>query len=358
MASIKKLPNGKWRARYYDGRGKQPTRHFDRRVDAQRWIDEQTAGLVTGAYVDPTAGRTRLSVYAAAWESTQVGSGATLRLIDNALRLHILPALGDRQLVSIRHSDVQGLVRALAADLAPSSVRNIYDVLRRLLTAAVDDRLIAVSPCSRITLPALPDAEIVPPTAEQVRVIAGAVAPPYRGAVLTLAGSGLRIGELLGLHVRDVDFLRRTIRVERQRRQDNQLAPPKTVRSRRVVPIGSVVVDELAAHLAAFPPAADGSLFTNSRGLPLVYRTWKNAWMHGLAVAEGAVPTGMHAHDLRHFFASALISGGASIKQVQHALGHSSATVTLRVYSHLWPGDEDRTRAIMDAALNCALRSA
>jgi len=57
-------------------------------------------------------------------------------------------------------------------------------------------------------------------------------------------------------------------------------------------------------------------------------------------------------HDLRHAFASALISGGASVKQVQTVLGHANAAITLRVYSHLWPGDEDRTRSIADAAFN------
>ncbi len=57
-------------------------------------------------------------------------------------------------------------------------------------------------------------------------------------------------------------------------------------------------------------------------------------------------------HYLRHYFASALISGGASVKQVQTALGHSSAAITLRVYAHLFPGDDDRTRDTMDAALS------
>lgn len=57
------------------------------------------------------------------------------------------------------------------------------------------------------------------------------------------------------------------------------------------------------------------------------------------------------SHDLRHFAASALISGGASVKQVQAFLGHGSAVTTLSTFSHLWPGDEDRTRAVLDAAL-------
>ncbi|PNE38980.1 hypothetical protein AOB60_34225 [Streptomyces noursei] len=59
----------------------------------------------------------------------------------------------------------------------------------------------------------------------------------------------------------------------------------------------------------------------------------------------------MVTHDLRHFYASALIAGGASVKQVQLVLGHASAVITLRIYAHLWPGEEDRTRSVMDAVL-------
>lgn len=59
----------------------------------------------------------------------------------------------------------------------------------------------------------------------------------------------------------------------------------------------------------------------------------------------------MVTHDLRHFYASALIVGGASVNQVQLVLGHASAVITLRIYAHLWPGKEDRTRAVMDAVL-------
>jgi integrase len=58
------------------------------------------------------------------------------------------------------------------------------------------------------------------------------------------------------------------------------------------------------------------------------------------------------AHALRHFYASALIAGGASVRQVQRVLGHASAVVTLRTYAHLWPGDDGRTRSILDAVLS------
>lgn len=64
--------------------------------------------------------------------------------------------------------------------------------------------------------------------------------------------------------------------------------------------------------------------------------------------AEG---TRYKTHDLRHYATSALIAGGASGKQVSVVLGHATAAVTLGVYAHLWPGDDDRARTILDAAL-------
>jgi integrase len=65
----------------------------------------------------------------------------------------------------------------------------------------------------------------------------------------------------------------------------------------------------------------------------------------------GAGVNDLRTHDLRHFFAWALIAAGASVKQVQAVLGHANAMITLRTYAHLWPGDEDRTRSVMDATL-------
>ncbi len=89
-------------------------------------------------------------------------------------------------------------------------------------------------------------------------------------------------------------------------------------------------------------------LFTTELGEPLTYGRWKLVWRAAL----DSTGLDIGAHGLRHFTASALISGGASVKQVQTVLGHSSAAITLRVYSHMWPGDEDRTRNVMDAALS------
>lgn len=113
MASIgPKRPDGTYRARYRDASGKEHAKHFPRKVDAQRWLDQVTASIVRGDYVDPREARVSLRTYAASWRRTLVGRPATLSIVDNALDRHILPRLGDRSLASLRRSDVQGLVRA------------------------------------------------------------------------------------------------------------------------------------------------------------------------------------------------------------------------------------------------------
>ncbi|MFE4917030.1 site-specific integrase, partial [Streptomyces sp. NPDC056652] len=149
MANIQKRPNGKWRARYRDLDGKEHARHFDRKLDAQRWLDEVTASIVTGLYVDPQAGRITFEKYAKKWEESLIASEAGERITDNALRLHLVPALGARAMAAIRRNDLQVLFKNLSERLGPGSVRNVYDVLVRVMTAAVEDKVIASSPCRR-----------------------------------------------------------------------------------------------------------------------------------------------------------------------------------------------------------------
>jgi integrase len=358
-ANIAKRPNGRWRARYRDDTGREHARHFERKADAQAWLDEQTARIVRGEWADPRAGRELLSAYATRWESIQVSSPGTARIVDNALRLHILPRLGGQRIASIRRSDVQAFVKWLetrelrpatdsepARTLSAGSVRNIYEVLARVMDAAAEDRVIAISPCRRIALPKDHDDEVGVPTLEEIELVRGALGERWQAVPVVLAGSGLRVGELLGLRLSDVDFLRRSIGVERQRLQSNEIAPLKSRASRRTVPVGHVVIEALAAHLVSYPPAGDG-LFTDELGEPLTYRRWKRLLSDAAQAAEVSVTS----HSFRHFAASALISGGASVKQVQTFLGHASAVITLRTYAHLWPGDEDRTRNVLDAAL-------
>src|SRR5690606_33803672 len=102
------------------------------------------------------------------WQAVQVSSEGTARIVDNALRVHLFPALGSTQLTSVRRSTIQGFVKQLEDKrLSPGSVRNVYEVTAQMFAAAVDDRVLASSPCRRITLPKDDRGEVVPPTVEQ-----------------------------------------------------------------------------------------------------------------------------------------------------------------------------------------------
>jgi site-specific recombinase XerD len=83
-------------------------------------------------------------------------------------------------------------------------------------------------------------------------------------------------------------------------------------------------------------------------GEPVNYNDFAYYWRR--AATAAGVPT-MRYHHLRHAFASMLISAGCSVRAVQHALGHANAATTLNLYSHMWPGDEDRIRQAVDQAL-------
>lgn len=159
--------------------------------------------------------------------------------------------------------------------LGAGSVRNIYDTLARVFSAAVNDRVIALTPCRNIQLPRMDDGEVTPPTVEEVTRVIAAIPDRYRAAAILLAGSGLMIGELLGLQVADVKFLERTVRVERQRLQSGKIAKAKTSKSVRTVRLAQLVVDALAAHLATYHPSND-ALFADEHGNPLTYPAWQH----------------------------------------------------------------------------------
>jgi integrase len=110
-----------------------------------------------------------------------------------------------------------------------------------------------------------------------------------------------------------------------------------------------VVADALAAHLAEFPPAEDGSVFTAARG-NLYRQEHYQARIFRPAVRAAGLPDGTTTDDLRHHFASVLLAAGESVVAVAEYLGHENATLVLKTYGHLMPDSEDRMRRAIDAA--------
>jgi integrase len=347
MASIQKRPDGQWRARYRDSAGKEHAKHFARKTDGQRWLDEVTAAIVTHQYVDPRSGKITFRQYAEQWRSVQVHRPSTQEHVEAKLRRYVYPILGDRPMSSIRASNIQALTKRLSEQLAPSTAGVVHRIVSSVFRAAVRDRVIAYSPCDGIKLPKVAKSRVEPLDTEVVLELADTVPDRYRALVILAAGTGMRQGECFGLTVDKIDFLRRTVHVEQQpvtvTGRAPFLAPPKTAASVRSIPLPTVVVDGLASHLAKYP-ALDGFVFTTEVG-HLIHRTvFGRMWRR--------TAPGVHFHELRHYYASLLIRHGESVKVVQSRLGHASASETLDTYSHLWPDSDDRTRTAVDSVLS------
>ncbi len=161
----------------------------------------------------------------------------------------------------------------------------------------------------------------------------------------------MRLGECLGLTVDRINFLRRTIRVDRQLANvagGSGFGTPKTRAGVRTIPVPPEIVELLSAHLAAFPAGDGGLVFMMSTGPPVSRSQWSDAYR--AACAEVGVEGRTRTHDLRHVAASSLIASSLSVAAVQAVLGHASAGETLDVYTHFWPRDEERTREAIGRA--------
>lgn len=271
MASIEKRTDGKWRARWREvPGGPQKTRHFERKIDAQRFLDGIVGDLARGTYVDPSAGRETFGEYARAWAARQVHRPSTAALVESHLRRHVLPAFESKPLADVRRSDVQAWVKSKDGPLAPATLRVAYSFVAAIFQSAVEDRVLSASPCIRITLPKVTKKRVQPLPVEGVEAIVEAMPDRLQAAVLLAAATGLRQGEALGLTIDRVDWLRRTVTIDAAvgqlltpDRGQPRLGPPKTASSARVVPLPQVAVDALAAHVAAFPVTHPwGLLFT------------------------------------------------------------------------------------------------
>ncbi len=359
--NVAKRSNGKWRARYRDDAGKEHSRHFDRKIDAQQWLDEIASSVLTGAYVDPQAGKITFQQFYDDWSARQVWVGATLANADLATGSVPFAAL---PMKAIRRSHVEAWVKAMSDKWAPSTIKTRFVIVRSVFRAAIADRVIAADPSVGVALPRRrkQEASIRIPSVEEVgRLLDHAdssrvsTRKGFRAYVALCAFAGLRKGEAAAVQVGDIDFLRRQLRVTRQLQRDGSryvIRSPK-YGSERTVYLADELVAALSEHVKTCLGDTDPTawLFTVAEQ-PLYDNaiTWR--WR---ATRTSARLPHVRLHDLRHFYASGLIAAGCDVVTVQRALGHSTATTTLNTYSHLWPTAEDRTRKAASGLMRQAL---
>jgi integrase len=359
MATIqKRVRNGKttYRVRYRDPAGSQRSRVFARKADAQRFLNETETAKARGTWTDPSLGKVLFRDWLGEWWATTTNLRPKTRDRDELLlRRLALPSFGAVPLAAISQRDVRAWVAELSArGLAPATVQKAYQLLGKVLGAAVDAGMLAQSPCRRVPLPKVEREEVRFLTPAEVATLADAIQPRYRALVLVGAYGGLRIGELAGLRRGRVDLLRGTVQVAEivvEVQGVLHMGLPKTRASRRTVGLPRFVVDELAAHLAeAGHPEA--FVFTAPQGGPLRVTAFRARVWRPATRAAGL--DGLRIHDLRHTAVALWIAAGANPKEVAARAGHASVSFTLDRYGHLYPEADTALRDRLDALYGAA----
>lgn len=356
MGHIQRIDRAKpWRARFRAPDGRERSKSFRRKVDAERWLRDQEGRADRGLWLDPDAGKVALADYAESWLAGRQIKPKSVATYRSLLNSRILPEFGEWQLRQISPDAVREWVAGMVDEgLSAARVSAARAVLSSILETAVDDGVLGRNAAANVKTPSKQPRRQRFLTPDQVEKLARACESHQDGAggfVTFLAWSGLRWGEATALRWGDVDLSKRRVKVHRAVSEVNgELieGTPKTHEHR------TVIVPRHALPVATDDCTPADLVFTAPRGGYLRSAHFRSrVWLP--AVTECGLGDLM-VHDLRDTAASLAISSGASIKAVQRMLGHKSAAMTLDVYGGLYDEDlevlADRLEELADSDSN------
>ena len=340
-----------WEARATTGRdpgtGKQIQRSFTGKTQKEVREKMQAAAVEVnqGTYTDPS--RLTIGQWLDIWQRDYLGSlkPCTVRTYETAIRNHITPAMGAVKLSGLHPHMVQSFINGL--ELAPSSVRLVYQVLHTAMEKAVQLDYLPKKPAARCELPRRDRKELHPLDDQQLgALLEAAKGHPLEQLVTVAFFTGMRQSELLGLTWDCVDLTSGVIRINKQlswlehREKFGLFVSPKSGKS-RIITAAPLVMRTLQAQrrrqvemqlkagpLWSNPP---GLVFTNAVGAPLEQRTVDYQFKR---LVDAAGLKDVRFHDTRHTYAVNAIRAGDDFKTVQGNLGHASAAFTLDRYGH------------------------
>jgi integrase len=360
FGALRVLPSGRVQASYVglDGNRYNAPHTFDTKTDARGWLSVQQSKLHTGKWSAMDASRaahaksTRadtLVVYATEWLGTRMNRhGEPLRPrtrveYQRLLQTALSPLAGERL-----NALTPEMIRAWYAEQTKSGHRTqaarAYGFLKSVLSTAVDDGKLIVNPCMiRGGQNATTGRKVEPPTPAELQKILDAITPRYKAAVIIAAWGGCRWGEMTELRRKDIQITRNgktieqvIVKVARAVTQTTgegflvgKTKSEAGVRSIVLPPhVHALVVDHLATYVNDFPnallfPAADGTSH-------LAQSTFAKHWYPARKVAKRE---DMPWHALRHYGATRAALAGATLKELQDRLGHSTVAAAMR-YQH------------------------
>jgi integrase len=349
----------------YDGAGKRKRRtvYGESKAEVQHKLRALQASADAGTL--PDAGRLTVGEYMTRWlENTarQKVGPRTYQRYEQLVRLHVNKHLGGVRLAKLSALHVENFYAEMLRLGYTASARKRVGTLvcSALRHAAVKLKLIPFNPAADVEKARAQDKEMLFLTEPQVRQFLDAAQGSRLYALFALAvGTGMRQGELLALRWSDVDFDAAKVSVQRslwEAKGEFVVKEPKSRSGRRNITLPPFALNALRDHRAKM--LAEGNIgapvFCTRPGnyvgkSNMIRQSFKpvlaKANRTAVEQAEGGEPALLPAirfHDLRHTHATLLLSRGESIKAVSKRLGHSKADITLRVYAHCLPEDDQK----------------
>lgn len=355
---------GSWQARYRDPAGAQKAKNFDKKKQADDFLDDVRTRVRRRTYNDPARGEITLAKWWETWWPAQPKKAVTTtnRKLSN-WRVHIEPRWGKWRLCDLEYIELQSWITNDVKGY--HTKRKVMELLNQMLRAAVKDgKRIPFNPAAEVDIEAPPkkDAEDTrPPTREQCAMIREHVGVWYRPLVVFLEETGMRWGETTGLRWAHVDLEAHHLKVKEVLSEDRgtlfRKAAPKSVAGFRTVPLTPEAVEAVRAMAARFKPVetvspigdgrdlhADELVFRGPLGGALTRHNFRRTWIPAIQAAGLARKVTNpetnrdewwpRVHDLRHTFATRLKDLGIPEKDVQTVMGHDRGSKVTWLYQH------------------------
>jgi len=261
---------------------------------------------------------------------------------------HLVPAFGQRRLCEITRADVQVFVaEKRSVGYSGSYVHGMHTTLGKVLESAVESDYLERNPARGVKVGSRePVRQTVFLSAQDSVKLIAYLEEPVRTIVLVAVLTGLRIGELLALRWKNIDFLRETAHV-RETVSEGRFGTPKTKSSRRDLPISAPVREAFVAQRRrSRQTGPDDLVFATHKLTPLNQKNLLRRQLRPACAALKLPPVSWHS--FRHTHATALGEVGESVKTAQALLGHSDLETTLNIYTHAIP--ESQRRAVEGVA--------
>jgi len=376
-----------WYVQYREPDGTQKSPGFATKAAADAWIRENAPRIHARKGLVPLLpSSSTVDAYAVHWLAAIEGSvkPRTYASYASQVRLYLRPRLGLRPVAELTRPELRAFLvecrrqgvgdaarRRPPQRLKAGSVYAIFATLRALLNAAIEDGLRADNPAARLgKVLNLHPSKAARLAAVRARVLdreqtqtllewTRTAEPAWYPLVLLLVRTGLRLGEVLMLELRDYNPTARVLRIERAwDPKHKQAGTPK--HGARTVDVSPQLATILELHLAAFEKVvrlADGQpvvqwMFPSEAQTMLDGRNVRRALAR---LADGAgLGRRLKPHDLRHTFGSQLIAAGKSPVYVQRQMGHASVQTTVDLYGSGLPLEDHRGVDVLDARATAA----